>query len=147
MGSEPERQRAVKSRHTTALTLLVLIAFVVGVQSERVRLNKARYSRTRAYIAELQVALERYHTDNGYYPTTDQGLSALGDYISDGPSELEPPSIDPGMVYPRRPYSGPHPTDAWGNPYFYESDGEAYELRSFGPNGRKDKALVARSPG
>jgi type II secretory pathway pseudopilin PulG len=129
-------------RHAAALALVLMAGILVGIQSERTRSNKARYSRTRAYIAELQVALERYCTDYGYYPT---GLSALGDYIEDG--SFEPPKIDPGMVYPRRPVRGPHPTDAWGNPYFYESDGQTYELRSLGPNGSEDKTLVARSPG
>jgi general secretion pathway protein G len=138
----------MKPRRTTILMLLVLmVGIVVGIQSERTHLNKARYSKTRARIAELQEALERYRADYGYYPTTDQGLSALGEYYSDGPWQFEPPEIDPGMVYPRRPFAGPHPTDAWGNPYFYESDGNMYELRSFGPNGSEDKALVARSPG
>jgi general secretion pathway protein G len=142
-----ERDKIMKPRRTTILMLLLLIAGIaIGIQSERTRLNKARYSKTRAHIAELQVALERYRVDNGYYPTTDQGLSALGEYYSDGPWKFEPPEIDPGMVYPRRPVSGPHPTDAWGNLYFYESDGNAYELRSFGPNGSEDRTLVARSP-
>ena len=137
----------MKPRHTAALMLFVLmVGIVIGTQSELAHLNKARYSKTRFQIAELQTALERYRVDNGYYPTTDQGLSALGKYYTDGPWKFEPPEIDPGMVYPRRPVSGPHPADAWGNPYFYESDGNAYELRSLGPNGSEDRTLVARSP-
>ncbi len=145
-------QRAMKPRHVAELALVVIgLVIFVGIQSERTRLNKVRYSETRAQIAELQEALERYHADNGYYPTTEQGLSALGEYYSDGRWQDEAPEIDPGMVLPRRPYKGPHPTDAWGNPYFYDSDGNMYELRSFGPNGfpqdSEDKALVARSPG
>jgi hypothetical protein len=41
------------------------------------------------------------------------------------------------------------PLDPWGRPYFYQSDGAGYELRSFGPNGfngGEDKTLIARSP-
>jgi general secretion pathway protein G len=137
----------MKPGHTGALMLLVLmIGSVIVIQSERTRSNKQRHSRTRDQMVELQTALERYRADHGYYPTTDQGLSALGEYYSDGPWQFNPPEIDPGIVYPRRPFAGPHPTDAWGNPYFYESDGNTYRLRSFGPNGSEDKTLVARSP-
>jgi general secretion pathway protein G len=137
----------MKRRHVAEIVLVFSgLLIIVGIQSERTRLNEARYSQTRFRMAELQVALERYRADHGYYPTTDQGLSALGEYYSDGPWEFGPPEIDPGMVYPRRPFTGPHPTDAWGNRYFYESDGDLYELRSFGPNASKDKTLVARSP-
>jgi general secretion pathway protein G len=135
----------MKPRYAASLMLLALMAgIVVGIQIEGTRWNKDRYSKTRFQIAELQVALERYRADYGYYPTTDQGLSALGEYYSDGPWQFEPPEIDPGMVYPRRPYAGPHPTDAWGNSYCYESDGNRYELRSFGPNGREDKTSAHR---
>jgi general secretion pathway protein G len=77
------------------MLLALMAGIVVGIQIEGTRWNKARYSKTRFQIAELQVALERYRADYGYYPTTDQGLSALGEYYSDGPWQFEPPEIDP----------------------------------------------------
>ena len=124
------------------------IALVVAIESERISLNRARDSRARAQIAELQEALRRYYLDNGSYPTTDQGLEALvGDYIKGGPSE-----IDPGMVFPRLPPPGSGPLlDPWRHTYSYESDGQSYELKSFGPgsllgDSSEDAALTARSP-
>jgi general secretion pathway protein G len=140
----------MKPSHLAALALVVIgLVIVVGIRTERTQLIRARYIEARAQIAELQLALEHYQADYGYYPTTDRGLSALGDYYSDGPWQFSAPE-DPGMVYPRRPPTRPHPTDPWGNPYLYQSDGNTYELRSFGPNGflqdSEDKALVARSP-
>ena len=53
-------------------------------------------------MAELQEALRRYHADNGYYPTTDQGLFELRDYYS-----LEGGTWDgdPGMVLPRAAFT------------------------------------------
>jgi general secretion pathway protein G len=121
------------------LTVIVSgLAIIGGIQIQLIRLNRARYSETRARIAELQDALRQYRADNGYYPTTDQGLSALDNGIWDG---------DPGMVIPREPLVR-LPRDGWGNPYFYESDGDAYVLRSLGPPGSESSrdAVVARSP-
>ena len=124
------------------------IALVVAIGGERISLNRARDSRARAQIAELQEALRRYYLDNDAYPTTYQGLEALvGDYIQGGSSE-----IDPGMVYPRLPPPGSGPLlDPWRHPYSYESDGQSYELKSFGPDSflggsSEDAALVASSP-
>ncbi len=126
----------------------IAIALVVAIESERISLNRARDSRARAQIAELQEALRRYYLDNGSYPTTDQGLEALvGDYIMGGPSK-----IDPGMVFPRPAPSRPRPPlDPWRHPYSYESDGQSYVLKSFGPgsllgDSSEDGALTASSP-
>jgi len=126
----------------------IAIALIVAIESERISLNRARDSRARAQIAELQEALRRYYLDNGSYPTTDQGLEALvGDYIKGRPSE-----IDPGMVFPRLPppRSGPL-LDPWRRPYSYESDGQSYVLKSLGPgsllrDSSEGAALTARSP-
>ncbi len=117
---------------------------IVGLGAARMHLNSAKYSQTRAQIVELQEALARYHADNGYYPTTDRGLLALGNYYILGDDAWD---RDRGMVLP--PLRSPRiPRDAWGNPYFYESDGDSYLLWSLGPHGfesRRD-AIVARSP-
>jgi general secretion pathway protein G len=138
--------KPVRSRVLAAAALA--IALVVAIGGERISLYRARDSRAHAQIAELQEALRRYYLDNGSYPTTDQGLEALvGDYIKGGPS-----GIDPGMVYPRLPPPGSGPLlDPWRHPYSYESDGQNYELKSFGPDSllggsSEDAAVVASSP-
>ena len=131
------------------LALAAIILIVVAVFGAAIARNRADYSKARAQIAELQEALRRYHTDNGFYPTTEQGLSVLGEYYSDRPGEPEAWEGDPDMVFPRRRSARPHPTDPWGRPYLYQSDGLSYVLKSFGPNGfqgGEDKILAAHSP-
>jgi general secretion pathway protein G len=125
-------------RFTTLTVIVIGLAIIGGIQIQLIRLNKARYSETRARIAELQEALRQYHVDTGYYPTTAQGLLALESGTWDG---------DPGMVLPQEPLVR-LPRDGWGNPYFYESDGDAYVLWSLGPRGPESSrdAVVARSP-
>jgi general secretion pathway protein G len=106
--------------------LVVGLLTTIVMQSLRGASDKTKRTKAEADIAELQTALDRYHLDNGYYPTTDQGLRALVTLPTTG--------IVP-LVY----YSGGYiellPRDPWGNPYFYRSDGNSYVLKSLGPDG------------
>jgi general secretion pathway protein G len=107
--------------------LVVGLLATIVVQSLRGAADKAKHTKAQADIAELRTALDRYHDDNGYYPTTDQGLRALVVY---------PPTngIVP-LVYFTGGYIERLPRDPWGNPYFYQSDGNSYVLKSLGPDG------------
>jgi len=87
---------------------------------------KAKRTKAQADIAELKTALNRYHLDNGYYPTTDQGLRALVTLPTTG--------IVP-LVYDSGGYIERLPRDPWRNTYFYRSDGNSYVLKSLGPDG------------
>jgi len=67
------------------------------------------------YIKQIGIALDKYKTDIGLYPTTDQGLDAL----------CEKNYVDSTRFL-----------DPWGNKYLYESaDGSEYTLHSAGPDG------------
>jgi len=107
------------------ILILGLLATIV-VQSLRSAANKAKRTKAQADLAEIKTALDRYYLDNGYYPTTDQGLGAL----------VAPPTTG---IIPLVYYSGGYierlPKDPWGNPYFYRSDGNSYVLKSLGPDG------------
>src|ERR1700720_2723858 len=58
------------------ILILGLLATIV-VQSLRGAADKAKRTKAQADLAEIKTALDRYYLDNGYYSTTDQGLSAL----------------------------------------------------------------------
>ena len=107
--------------------LVVGLLATIVIQSHRgPRLDKARRTKAQADIAELKTALDHYYLDNGYYPTTDQGLRALVTLPTTG--------IVP-LVYFSGGYIERLPRDPWGNPYFYQSDGNSYVLKSLGPDG------------
>jgi len=107
--------------------LIVGLLTTIVIQSLRgPRLDKAKRTKAQADIAELKTALDRYYLDNGYYPTTDQGLRALVTLPTTG--------IVP-LVYFTGGYIERLPRDPWGNPYFYQSDGNSYVLKSLGPDG------------
>jgi general secretion pathway protein G len=107
--------------------LVVGLLTTIVIQSVRGATDKAKRTKAQADIAELKTALDEYYRDNGYYPTTDQGLRALVTY---------PPTtgIVP-LVYYTGGYIERLPRDPWGNPYFYQSDGNSYVLKSLGPDG------------
>ena len=108
-----------------AVLVVGLLATIV-IQSLTGASYNSKRAKARVDMAALEKALDLYYIDNGYYPTTDQGLSAL----------VTPPTRG---ILPLVYYSGGYlerlPTDPWGNPYFYQSDGNSYVLKSLGPDG------------
>ncbi|MGD0671917.1 MAG: type II secretion system major pseudopilin GspG [Candidatus Binatus sp.] len=107
------------------ILILGLLATIV-VQSLRGAADKAKKTKAQADLAEIKTALDRYYLDNGYYPTTDQGLGAL---VSAPSSGRVPGNYESGGYIERLPQ------DPWGTAYFYQSDGNTYTLKSFGPSG------------
>ena len=105
----------------------LLIALSAGV---RIAVNHHRRATAREELSQLARGLNGYYRDNGYYPTTDEGLGALM------PSLLIPlDDLDPGILIPPPLRSRPL-LDPWGHPFVYESDGNSYLLKSLGPGGR-----------
>ncbi len=107
------------------ILILGLLATIV-VQSLRGATDKAKRTKAMADLHELQTALDRYYLDSGFYPTGDQGLLAL---VSAPSSGRVPANYEDGGYVQRVPL------DPWGNPYYYQSDGNTYALKSFGADG------------
>ena len=107
------------------ILILGLLATIV-VQSLRGATDKAKRVKAQADIAEIKTGLDRYYLDSGSYPTTDQGLQSL---VAAPASGRVPANYESGG------YIQSVPKDPWGNLYFYQSDGNAYVLKSFGADG------------
>ena len=115
----------------TLIEIMVVIAIIgllatLVVQSLRGATDKAKRTKAMADIAELKTALDRYYIDNGSYPTTDQGLTALVTASGQGAQATN---------YEEGGYIRRIPADPWGNPYVYSSDGNNYTLKSYGADG------------
>jgi general secretion pathway protein G len=132
------RIRAIRQRKRGGFTLIeilvviTVIALLAGLVAPNVfrHVGAAKEATARSQIDMLGAALDAYRLDNGRYPTTDQGLSAL----------WQEPTGPPPPVNWRGPYlRKPVPLDPWGNAYAYRSPGEAnpwgYDLVSFGADG------------
>jgi len=108
------------------LIILALLATIVVPKflgSE----EKAKRQVTITQIRSLEGALDSYRLDNGFYPTTDQGLNALIKKPEVG--RIPPKWRDGGYLKPAR-----IPKDPWGTDYVYISPGSEnreYEIVSY----------------
>ena len=107
--------------------LTVLAAIVVPKFTGRAEL--AKKDAAKGGISILETALNAFEIDNGRYPTTDEGLSAL----VTAPSNLQNwhgPYIEHGV-----------PADPWGNAFVYRFPGthntSGFDLFSMGSDGRE----------
>ena len=114
----------------TLIELMVVILIIgllatIVVQNLRSATDKAKRVKAQADISQIKSALDRYYLDAGSYPTSDQGLPAL----MAAPTSGNDPKDWGG------PYIERMPLDPWGRPYFYQSDGNEYLLKSYGADG------------
>jgi len=125
----------MKNRNAFTLVELMLVVVIIGVLVAMVvprltgRTKQARVARAQADIEmNIPLALDLYEVDNGFFPTTEQGLAAL----------LTEPSSSPTPPNWNGPYVKKLRKDPWGNEYIYVSPGNHstdYDLYSYGPDG------------
>ncbi len=122
-------------RGFTLIELMVVIV-ILGILALYVapkimgRPDEAKQVKARMDIVSLETALKLYKLDNGFYPSTEQGLSAL----------VQPPQS--GQI-PKRWKEGGYleknqvPKDPWGNDFVYLSPGnhDEFDITSYGADG------------
>jgi len=117
------------------MIVVVILGLLAGLLVPRImdRPEEARVTKARMDMRTIESALRFYRLDNGFYPTTEQGLEAL----------IHRPESSP---YPVNWRSGGYletssvPRDPWGNHYIYRSpadDGREYEIISLGADGKE----------
>ena len=114
------------------LVVIVILGILVGIVGVRImgEPEKAKRTKAQVQIANMETALKLYKLDNGYYPTTEQGLQAL----------VEPPTVGQlPKAWREGGYleKGKVPMDPWGNEYVYLSPGihGDFDLISYGAEG------------
>ena len=116
------------------MVVIIILGILAGLIVPRImgRPEEARRMKARVQIESIETALKLYKLDNGYYPTTEQGLQAL----------VQPPTV--GRL-PKKWREGGYlekakvPTDPWGNEYVYLSPGihHDFDLTSHGADGQQ----------
>lgn len=116
----------------TLLEIMLVVAIIIlllgsAIYMMKPQLNAAKIARAQGDIQTIQTPLMTYEAQNGYLPSTEQGLAAL----------VTQPSGDPR---PRHWVQGMEsvPTDPWGMQYYYENPGKhnpnGFDLYSSGPD-------------
>ena len=115
------------------ITIIGLIATIVTVNVMG-RMDQAKVSTTKTQIKNLESALDAFRADNGFYPSTEQGLMAL----------IQKPTAGRAATnYPRGGYlkGDSVPKDTWGKEFIYFSPGthgnNPYEITSLGADGEE----------
>ncbi|GAB6888208.1 type II secretion system major pseudopilin GspG [Desulfothermus okinawensis JCM 13304] len=114
------------------MIVIVILGILAGLIVPRImnEPDKARVVKAKLQIQNLSMALKKFKMDNGFYPSTEQGLDAL----------VKKPVI--GRIpknYPERGYLSKIPKDPWGNDYIYICPGEHadFEIISYGADGKE----------
>ena len=114
------------------IVVLAIIALVAALIVPNVigRPDQARVTTARTDLKTIGAAPKMYRLDNGDYPTTQQGLSALAKRPTSGPQPT---------AFPSEGYLPQTPVDPWGNPYVYRYPGTGaggFDLLSTGKDGK-----------
>ncbi|MCK5893025.1 MAG: type II secretion system major pseudopilin GspG [Endozoicomonadaceae bacterium] len=129
----------MQSKRQSGFTLIEIMVVVVilGVLAALVvptimsRPDQAKGTVARTDVNAIGSALELYRLDNGFYPSTEQGLDAL---IEEPMGSPEPRRWNPDGYLPKLP------VDPWGHPYQYEVPGQhnirSFDVYSLGADGR-----------
>lgn len=114
------------------MVVIVILGILAGLVIPRLmgRPEEAKQTKARMQIESLETALKLFKLDNGFYPTTEQGLQALVEKPEAGkiPQKWRKGGyLEKGRV----------PNDPWGNPYVYLSPGiqGEYDLISYAADG------------
>ncbi len=112
------------------MVVVVILGILAGIVVPRLldEPEKARRIKAATQIRGFEEALGMFKLDNGFYPTTEQGLKALVNKPGSGRIPTR---------YKEGGYMKKLPRDPWEQPYIYLAPGAHgdFDLFSYGPDG------------
>ncbi|HWB59411.1 MAG TPA: type II secretion system major pseudopilin GspG [Chthoniobacteraceae bacterium] len=127
------RERARGFTLVEMMLVLAMIAVLLGTAIYYMtgNLDSAKYQTAEGDLHLITTQLKGYEMENGFLPTTDQGLKAL----------VQEPSSDPKPKH-WHPWFEKLPEDPWHRPYVYRYPGvhnpNGFDLYSYGPSGQEN---------
>lgn len=113
---------------------IMIVVVIIGMLSALVgprligQSDEAKIKTTKIQISQLEQVLGLFQLDNGFFPTTEQGLAAL----------VKAPTLPPEpMNYKQGGYMKKVPKDAWGREFIYICPGQNgdFDIISYGSDG------------
>ncbi len=134
MNRQRDGGHRLRDRAGFTLIEIMVVIVILGLLAALVvpkligRTEEAKKTQARVQIKHIQQALELFKLDNGFFPTTDQGLEALVRVPEAGRIPKN---------YRKGGYIDRVPKDPWGDPYVYVSPGAHgdYDISSYGADG------------
>ena len=126
----------LRSQRGFTLIEIMVVVVILGVLAAIIvpkflgRPDEAKVTKAKVDIKSLEEALGLFKLDNGFYPSTEQGLKALVDKPEIG---RIPEKFQAGGYLKRVP------NDPWGTPFVYLSPGvqsRDFDLISYGADGQ-----------
>jgi len=115
------------------MVVIIIIGLLAALVGPRLihRADDARITETKIQIMNFETALKMFKMDNGFYPSTEQGLSAL---ISAPVTGVIPENFKADGYLGKKMLKA----DPWGNEYIYISPGMQgdYDIISYGADGK-----------
>ncbi len=127
--SSRRRRRSQGFTLVEMLLVLVILATLAAIVIPKFagRSQQAKITAAQSQISSIELALDSFEVDNGYYPKSG-ALSELTDAPANA-TNWKGPYLKKGV-----------PPDPWGNPYAYDYPGKhnpsGYDIVSNGPDGR-----------
>ena len=117
---------------------IIVVVFILSILAAIVapkiigRTDDARIAEAKVQIKNFETALKLFKLDNGFYPSTEQGLEALIEQPMTGKIPLK---YREGGYLEQKTI----PLDPWKNPYLYISPGVYgdFDLICYGADGRE----------
>lgn len=128
-----QRQQGFTLIEVMVVVVILGILAAIIVPKIMSRPEQARIVKVKQDILAIQSGLDLYKLDNGFYPSTDQGLQALVN---------KPTSSPVPRNWKSEGYLREVPMDPWGEPYQYLNDNEKIRIYSFGPKGKDGGAEI-----
>lgn len=111
------------------MVVVVILGILAAIVVPKIvsRPDEARVVKAKQDILAIQSAMDLYRLDNGFYPSTEQGIGAL---VTKPTTNPEPNNW--------KQYLKSIPKDPWGRPYLYLNPGQHMEIDIFtyGANGQ-----------
>jgi general secretion pathway protein G len=131
-----DRFQTLGHNHGFTLVEIMVVIIILGILVAYVapkfmgRAEEAKRTAARVQMESIETALKFFKLDNGYYPTTEQGLQAL--VVPPTVGQLAKSWREGGYLE-----KGRVPKDPWKNDYVYLSPGihGDYDLISYGNDG------------
>ena len=107
------------------MVVVFILGLLVTLVAPRIigRTDEARVVKAKADIKAIEEAANMFKLDNGFYPSSAEGIAAL---VQAPPRARK---FNPDGYLPNIP------KDPWGNEYIYQSDGRAVVVMSLGADG------------